>query len=354
MPHYILAVNPGSTSTKIGLFCDDAPIFTQTIEHDHNEIAQYPNIASQKDMRKNLVISALEEQGYSPGQLSAVVGRGGLFPPINTGGYIVTQKLKQMIINEEGVSPHASNLGALIADEIAAPIGIPAYIYDAVSAGHLPEHAKITGFPEIERQSFSHVLNCRAMAINYANSIDSNYDEMNFIIAHLGGGISIGAHKKGKIVDSIGDDYGTFSPERAGGAPLLNFLELCFDEKYTKKDIMKKIRGMGGLKAHLGTPDVREIEQMIEDGNERAKLILEAMCYNTAKNIASLLPALDGKCDAVILTGGVAKSKFVTEKIADALSFIGKIKILPGEYELEALAQGGLRLVMGLEHPSEI
>ena len=354
MPHYILAVNPGSTSTKIGLFCDDVPVFTESIEHDHNEIAKFPNIASQKDLRKELVLSALAAHGYSPNQLSTVVGRGGLFPPVNTGGYIVTEKLKQMIINEEGVSPHASNLGALIADEIAAPVGIPAYIYDAVSAGHLPEYAKITGFPEIKRQSFSHVLNCRAVAINYANSIGRNYDEMNFIIAHLGGGISFGAHKQGKIVDSIGDDYGTFSPERSGTAPLLEFIELCFDEKYTKKDIMKKIRGMGGLKAHLGTPDVRIIEEMIEKGDEKAKLILEAMCYNVAKNISSLMPALGGKCDAVILTGGVAKSKFVTKKIAETVSFIGEVKILPGEYELEALAEGGLRLVKGLENPSEI
>ena len=354
MPHYILAVNPGSTSTKIGLFCDNEPVFTENIEHDHNEIAKYPSIASQKDTRKELVLSALEGHGFSPNQLSAVVGRGGLFPPVNTGGYVVTEKLKQMIINEEGVSPHASNLGALIADDIAAPLGLPAYIYDAVSAGHLPEYAKITGFPDITRQSFSHVLNCRAVAIHYANSIGKNYDEMNFIIAHLGGGISIGAHKMGKIVDSIGDDYGTFSPERSGTAPLLEFIELCFDERYTKKDIMKKVRGMGGLKAHLGTPDVRIIEEKIENGDNHAKLILEAMCYNTAKSIASLMPALGGKCDAVILTGGIANSKFVSEKIAEAVNFIGKVKIIPGEYELEALAEGALRLVTGLEIPSEI
>jgi len=354
MPHYILAINPGSTSTKIGLFLDDVPVFTQTIEHDHNEIAKFPNIAAQKDMRKELVLSVLDSHGFSPSQLSAVVGRGGLFPPMKTGGYIVTEKMKNMIINEKGVSPHASNLGALLADEIASPVGIPAYIYDAVSAGNLPEYAKITGFPEIKRQSFSHVLNCRAVAINYANSIGRKYEDMNFIIAHLGGGISLGAHKKGEIVDSIGDDYGTFSPERSGGAPLLEFTQLCFDKGYTKKDIMKKIRGMGGLKAHLGTPDVREIEDMIKSGNAHAELVLEAMCYNIAKNISSLMPALAGNCDALILTGGVAKSKLVTDKITKDVSFMGNIQILPGEYELEALAEGGLRLIKGMEKASEL
>ncbi|MDR1704825.1 MAG: butyrate kinase [Clostridiales bacterium] len=355
MRHLILAINPGSISTKIGLYRDEDPVFTRTIEHDHAEILKFPSIPSQKEMRMALVLETLKQEGYGPEQLSGVVGRGGLLPPMETGGYLVNQAMLDMIINEApGVSPHASNLGALLADGVAKLAGLPAYIYDAVSAGRLPEIATVTGFPEITRRSFSHVLNCRAQGIQYAKGIGKRFEDVNLIIAHLGGGVSLGVYEKGQLVDSVADDYHSFSPERSGGVPLLDFTDFCFDRGLTKKDVIRRIRGNAGLKAHLGTADCREAEKRMENGDDKARLVLTAMCYNIAKSICSLLPALAGKCDAVILTGGIAKSAFVTAEITKRVNSIAPVAVLPGEYELEALAAGCLRIITGLEEAHEI
>lgn len=349
MAHLILAVNPGSTSTKIGLFSDNEPVFIETVEHDHKELEEYSSVVAQRQMRSRIVEELLLKHEISPEMLSAAVGRGGLLPPVKTGGYLVNEEMIDRILNERGVSPHASNLGALIAHDIAQKAKIKAYIYDAVSASDIRPVAQITGFPEIKRESFSHVLNCRANAIEYAKSLGKAYEEMNFIVAHLGGGVSISAHQRGAIIDSVGDDFGCFSPERSGSVPLLDFAELCYSGQFTKMEIQKRIRGLGGLKAYFGTPDVRQIEKMALEGDEKAELILSAMCYTIAKSIGSLAPVLKGKCDAVILTGGIARSKFITDKIAEMVSFIGKVVIKPGEYELEALAAGALRIIKGEE-----
>jgi butyrate kinase len=355
MPHLILAINPGSMSTKIGLYKDEEPVFTKTIEHDHAEIIKFPNIPSQKEMRMALVLETLRNEGYEPRDLSGVVGRGGLLPPMETGGYLVNKKMLDMIINEApGVSPHASNLGALLADGVARLAGLPAYIYDAVSAGYLPEIAAVTGFPEITRSSFSHVLNCRAQAMQYAKSIDKRFEDLNLIIAHLGGGVSLGAYQKGRLVDSIPDDYYSFSPERSGGVPLLRFVDFCYDSGLSKNDAIRRIRGNAGLKAHLGTADCREAERMIAEGDEKARLVLTAMCYNIAKSICSLAPALMGDVSAVILTGGIAKSGFVTREISKRVEFLAPVAVLPGEYELEALAAGCLRIITGREAAHEM
>lgn len=349
MHHLILAVNPGSTSTKIGLFSDNEPIFTETVEHEHKDLEQYPSIVSQRQMRSRIAEELLMKHEISPSMLSAAVGRGGLLPPLKTGGYLVNDKMIDMIVNEKGVSPHASNLGALIAYDIAGKAKVQAFIYDAVSASDICPVAQITGFPEIKRNSFSHVLNCRANAIAYAKSLGRAYEDMNLIVAHLGGGVSVTAHQKGEIIDTVGDDFGCFSPERSGSAPLLDFIELCYSGAFTKKEMQKKVRGQGGLKAYFDTPDVRTIEKMALEGNKKAELILNAMCYTIGKSIGSLAPTLKGKCDAVILTGGIARSKFITDKIAEMVSFIGKVVIMPGEYELEALAAGALRIIKGEE-----
>ena len=353
MSHLILAINPGSTSTKIGLFKDEEPVFMENIEHDREELLAFADLPAQKHFRLQFVIEALKTHGYKPEQLSATVGRGGLLPVIETGGYKVNDKMKDWVTHSRG-GAHASNLGSLLADLVAQEAGCDAYIYDAVSAGILPEITALTGFPEITRKSLSHVLNSRAQSIQYAKKIGRNFEELNLIIAHLGGGVSLSAYEKGKMADSVGDDLGPFSPERAGGAPLLDFVDFCFDSGLGKKELQKRIRGNGGMAAHLGTTDIRLIEEMIEKGDKKAEALLSAMCYNIAKAIGSLATVLKGDVDAVILTGGVAKSKGVTGEISERVKFIAHVEIMPGEYELEALAAGCLRIITGLETAREL
>lgn len=352
MSHLILAINPGSTSTKIGLFKDDEPIFMETISHGREELAQFSDLPGQKHFRLQLVLNALESHGYEPQLLSAVIGRGGLLPPIEAGGYKVNEKMKDWVTKGLG-GVHASNLGALLADLVAEEAGCNAYIYDAVSAGFLPEVASITGFPEIERKSLSHVLNSRAQSMQYAKTVGKNFEDLNLIIAHLGGGVSLSAYEKGKFVDSIGDDIGPFSPERAGGAPLIDFVDFCIDSNLSKSELKKRIRGNGGMVAHLGTADVRTAEELMSVGDKRAADVLGAMCYNIAKAIGSLSTVLCGNIDAIIITGGIAKSEFVTNSISERVKFIAPVAIMPGEYELEALAAGGLRIVTGVENANE-
>ncbi|MCL2618922.1 MAG: butyrate kinase [Defluviitaleaceae bacterium] len=354
MAHTILAVNPGSTSTKFGLFKDETPVFTKTIEHDHAEIQQFPTIPAQKDFRLGFIMESLAEEGVRVEDITGVVGIGGLLPPIETGGYRVNQKMVDMIINEDGVSPHASNLGAILADLIAKRAGCEAYIYDAVSAGILPPVAKVTGFPEIERRSLSHVLNSRAQSIQYAKEVGKSFDELNLIICHIGGGVSLSVYEKGKLVDSFGDDLGPFSSERAGGVPLMDFVDFVFDSGLGKKDLQRRIRGGGGLKAHLGTASQKDAEAMIAQGDKRAELVVDAMCYGVAKSIGALATVVSGKCDAIILTGGITRSQLVSSTIKSRVEFIAPVKIMPGEYELEALASGCLRIITGLEQAHEM
>jgi len=340
---------------KLGLFRDEEPIFTKTIEHDHAEIQKFPTIPSQKDFRLKFVLESLEEENVKVEDLTGVVGIGGLLPPIEAGGYRVTQKMIDMLVNEApGVSAHASNLGAILADLMAKRAGCEAFIYDAVSAGILPDIAKVTGFPEIERRSLSHVLNMRAQSIQYAKKTGKRFEDLNLIIAHLGGGVSLAVYENGKLADSIGDDLGPFSSERAGGAPLMDFVDFCYDNELSKKDAQRRIRGGGGVKAHLGTASLKEAEAMIVQGDERAKLVVEAMCYGVAKGIAVMATAVKGKCDGIILTGGITHSQRVSGLIKERIEFIAPVTVMPGEYELEALAAGCLRIITGQEEAREI
>ncbi|MCL1995196.1 MAG: butyrate kinase [Defluviitaleaceae bacterium] len=352
--HTILAINPGSTSTKIGIFKNETPIFITTIEHDHEQIQQFPTISSQKDFRLQFVLEALKAQQIEIETLTGVVGIGGLLPPIETGGYRVTKKMVDMIENEEGVSPHASNLGAILANLLAERADCQAFIYDAVSAGILPDVARVTGIPEINRRSLSHTLNSRAQSIQYAKSINKPFEELNLVVAHLGGGVSLSLYKQGRLADSVGDDLGPFSSERAGTVPLMDFVDFIYNNDLSKKDAQKRIRGGGGLKAHLGTASLKEAEDMVAAGDKKAALIVEAMCYGVSKSIGSLAAAAKGNIDAIILTGGMMNSKVVSEKISDHVSFIAPVKIMPGEYELEALAGGCLRIITGQETANEI
>jgi butyrate kinase len=344
-----LIINPGSTSTKLALYEDKEKIVQENVEHDAAQMQQFDSIADQIPFRMGIIRDFMARNSIQEKDLSAVMGRGGLVFGLKTGGYEVNDDLCEALVNDRLSQPHASNLGGLLARELARPLGIPAYIYDAVTGGELTEVAKITGIRDIERRSFCHVLNSRAMAIRYAQENDLDYNKLNLIVAHLGGGISASVHAQGRIIDSIGDDDGQFSPERSGSVPSLELIRLCFSGDYTKADMVKKVRGKGGLFAHLGTSDCRVIEKMIKDGDQHADLVFQAQAYQIAKGIGLLSIVLKGKCDAIILTGGVARSQMLTDRIKEYVSFIAPVAVLPGENEMEALALGGLRLLSGEE-----
>jgi butyrate kinase len=344
MAYRILSINPGSTSTKVAVFADTKPLFAKTIDHPVEETERFDT--DQFETRRDYVIKTLEENGIKQSGLAAVVGRGGMLPPVKSGGYRVNRKMLDDLRN---AAPHASNLGAFIAYSIAEPLDIPAYIYDAVSTDELYNVAKITGIPEIRRQSFAHVLNSKAMARKAAEQLGGAYQSMNFIVAHIGGGISITAHEKGRIVDTITDDAGPFSPERSGSVPLNYIVTLCYGGKYTQKEFMDKLKKNSGLKAYLHTNDCRNIEQMIAGGNELAKQMYEAQAYQIAKGIGEMAPPLCGKIDAVILTGGMAYSKYITTEINRRVEYLGTVIVLPGENEMESLTLGALRILRGEE-----
>ena len=344
-----LIINPGSTSTKLALYEDKEKVVQENVEHDAAQMQQFDSIADQIPFRMGIIRDFMARNSIQEKDLSAVMGRGGLVFGLKTGGYEVNDDLCEALVNDRLSQPHASNLGGLLARELARPLGIPAYIYDAVTGGELTEVAKITGIRDIERRSFCHVLNSRAMAIRYAQENGLDYNKLNLIVAHLGGGISASVHAQGRIIDSIGDDDGQFSPERSGSVPSLELIRLCFSGDYTKADMVKKVRGKGGLFAHLGTSDCRVIEKMIKDGDQHADLVFQAQAYQIAKGIGLLSIVLKGKCDAIILTGGVARSQMLTDRIKEYVSFIAPVAVLPGENEMEALALGGLRLLSGEE-----
>jgi len=346
--YLILAVNPGSTSTKIALYQNEQEIYVKNIEHSTAELSQFKAVIEQYEMRKEAVLSALSGYGFDVKRLSAVVGRGGLLPPVRSGAYEVNEEMLDRLINRPVVE-HASNLGAVIASEIARPLGIPAYIYDPVAVDELEPVARITGLPEIKRRSLSHVLNMRAVAIKTAQKTGKSYFKSTYIVAHLGGGISLSVHKDGKMVDIVSDDEGPFSPERAGRIPGGQLAELCYSGKYDLKNMMKKFRGNGGLVAHLGTNKALEVEERIAQGDEEAKQVYNAMAYQIAKSIGELATVVKGKVDRIVITGGIAYSRMITDWVKERVEFIAPVEIVPGENELESLALGVLRVLRGEE-----
>lgn len=348
----ILAINPGSTSTKIALYEDEKEILVKNLDHASEEIEMYEKIVDQFQMRKEVVLSFLKENGYDVNTLNAVVGRGGMLPPVKSGAYIVNDLMVDRLTNRPIVE-HASNLGALIAYEIAGQVKIPAYIYDSVKVDELSDVARISGMPLIPRTSTSHVLNSRAIAMKVAKKYNKNYSDMNLIVTHMGGGVSVNVHEKGQMIDMIPDDEGPFSPERSGRVQQRALIDLCFSGKYSYKEIKKMQSGNGGLKAYLNTVDAREVEKMINEGNEGAKIIYEAMAYQIAKGIGELSTVLKGKVDAIILTGGIAYSKMMTGWIKERVEFIAPIEIMPGENEMESLSLGVLRVLRGEEKARE-
>lgn len=348
MSYEILAINPGSTSTKLALYKDGKKILSETLDHSVEEIEKYERVQDQFEMRREAVLSFLKDNNFDVKQLSAVVGRGGLLPPVQSGAYEVNEVMVDRLKNNPIVE-HASNLGALIAYEIAKPLNILACIYDSVAVDEMNDIARISGMPDIPRVSFSHALNSRAMAIKVAKNYGKEYKDMNFVVAHLGGGISLSVHKKGKMVDIISDDEGPFSPERAGRVPCKKLIDLCYSGKFDKRTMHKKLRGKGGISAYLNTLDAREVEKMIEDGNEEARLVYEAMAYQIAKGIGDLATVVEGDVDAIIITGGIAYSEMITSWITKRVKFIAPVEIMPGENELESLALGALRVLKGEE-----
>lgn len=339
-----LIINPGSTSTKMAVYRDEEKLVQENVTHDATQLAQFPKIIDQIPMRLELIRDFLQRHELDFRSLSAVMGRGGLLPGLKAGGYQMNDDL-ETALGSDLSSPHASNLGGILAYEIAKPLGIPAYIYDAVTSAELPHMARITGNPHIYRNSFCHALNARAQAIRYAQKIGKDYRQLHLIVVHLGGGISLSAHADGRIVETIGDDEGPFSPERMGSVPALELIRLCYCGKYAQADMKKMVRGGGGMIAHLGTSDARVILQRIAEGDEKAREILEAQAYQVAKGVGLLAASQKGKCDAIILTGGMAYAQKLTDRIEEYVRFIAPVVVLPGENEMEALALGGLRLL---------
>ena len=343
-----LIINPGSTSTKLALYRGEEKIVQEDVTHDANELAKYKDIVDQVPLRRAFIQDFLKRHNVDEKELSCVMGRGGLLPGLKAGGYRMNEDLK-IALGGDLSSPHASNIGGILAYEIAQPLGIPSYIYDAVTSAELPRLARLTGTPDVYRNSFCHALNSRAQAIRYAGQVGKEYKDLRLIVAHLGGGISLSVHQDGRIVETIGDDEGPFSPERAGSIPALELIKMCFSGKYTQADLKKMMRGKGGMMAYLGTSDARVIEKMIADGDEKAKEIYEAQAYQVAKGVGLLSATMKGQVDAIILTGGMAYSKTLTGWISEYISYIAPVVVLAGENEMEALAFGGLRLLDGKE-----
>ncbi len=344
-----LIINPGSTSTKLAIFMGTQKLVQNNLEHDADVLKQFDKIADQLEYRLEEVREFLKEQGYGVNDFDAIVGRGGLVYGIGGEGYEVDDALVEALSNTELCSQHASNLGGLIGKRLADEGGIKAYIYDAVMGSYLSDVARLTGFPEFKRQPTCHVLNSRAMAMKYCENNGIEYSQNNFIVAHIGGGSSMSAHRQGKIIDIVADDEGPMSPERSGGTQLLSLMEFFEKSGMSVKDFKKRIRGKGGLLAYLGTTDGRKIEALYNEGDEKAKLVYDAMAYQISKYIGWLAPVLNGEVNAIIITGGLAHSKILTDMVIPRVSFIAPVTVMPGECEMEALAGGGLRILSGEE-----
>ncbi len=346
----ILTVNPGSTSTKIALFSDEDEVFSTTLRHSDDELATYRKITDQFPFRKALIVSALQDHGIELSSIDAVVGRGGLVKPIPSGVYEMNEALVRDL-TDAPLGEHASNLGGLIALDLAREIGhdARAFIADPVVVDELAEVARVSGHPDFPRISIFHALNHKAIARTYARSVGKSYEELNLIVAHLGGGVSVGAHERGRVVDVNNALYGEgpFSPERVGTLPARPLADRCFSGKYNHEEVKKMIAGRGGLVAHLGTNDMRAVRERAAAGDAHAKLIADAMAYAVAKEIGAMAAVLAGRVDAILLTGGVVHGEMTCEYIRERVGFIAPVHCYPGEDEMEALAANGLAVLSG-------
>ena len=354
MPFQILTINPGSTSTKLAVFEDAREVLGRNLSHSSEELAQFRNIIDQFEYRLAKISDFLGEEKRAIGDFAAIVGRGGLLKPMASGTYRVNDAILDDLRNCRN-GAHASNLGALLAARLAAEAGCPAFIVDPVVVDELDPLARITGCPDIEKISIFHALNQKAVAKRFAKSQGRPYEALNLIVAHLGGGISVGCHRQGRIVEvnNALDGNGPFSPERAGTLPAGQFAKLIARENLSPDAVAKMLAGKGGLVAHLGSNDAREVEKRIAGGDARAKLVYDAMIYQVACSIGAAAIPVCGKVDAIVLTGGIAYSEYLTSRIADYVRFIAPVTVLPGEDEMLALAEGALRVLSGEETARE-
>lgn len=346
---HILVVNPGSTSTKVALYGNETPLLQDTLRYDAAELAPFPHIADQYAFRRDSVLRWLEQNGVALASLSAMVGRGGLLRPLESGTYRINAAMLEDMRNP-GPREHAANLGVLIAQEIADRAGVPAFTVDPVAVDEFDDIARISGLAEIRRQSLSHALNIKAVARRAAADMGRRYQEMNMVVAHLGGGISVTAHRQGRMVDvNNALDAGPFSPERSGTLPLTDLIELCYSGRFSKEALKKHLVGEGGLVSHLGTNSTIEVEKRIAAGDKKALLVSQAMAYQIAKEIGAMATVLYGQVDAIVLTGGVAHWKDLVEWVRARVAFIAPVVVHPGEDEMLALAEGALRVLRGEE-----
>lgn len=348
----VLAINPGGTSTKIGYFSDNQLVFKKTIEHDGEELKKFSRVNDQLEMRTQKIIDELEKRQIKLNTVSAVVGRGGVLPPLQAGAYAVNPTMVDYLLHKVKLE-HAANLGGILAEKIAriCDPGARAFIYDGETLDQLKPLARYSGVKLIKRESLGHILNGRAVARRVAEQLGSEYDKLNFVVAHMGGGTSLNAHEKGRVVDVIADDEGPCSVERSGSLALKHVIRLCYEK--TKSDVHTLLRVNGGLKSYLGTNDGREIEKKIQAGDMAAQEAYEALAYQVSKAIGDMAVALNGKVDGIILTGGLAHSAMITEWIRQRVSFIAPVYLVPGEFELEALAEGTWRVLTGRENVHE-
>jgi butyrate kinase len=355
--HRLLVINPGSTSTKVAVFQDEQPLFVETLRHQTQELGSYAHVLDQYDFRLAAVLEFLQSTEIVLASLSAVVGRGGLLQPVPSGTYLVNEVMIAELQSRDKEREHASSLGALLSSDLAQRAGLPAYIVDPVCVDEFDDIARVSGLPDIARRSLSHALNLKAVARRAAAELGTTYTELNLVVVHLGGGISVTAHRRGRMVDvnQALDGSGPFAPERAGGLPVGDVVRMCFgvgsfaglDLSY--EEMFKKLAGQGGLVAHLGTNSAIEVERRIESGDKHALLIYEAMSYQIAKEIGAMSTVLNGDVDAVVITGGVAHSDMLVAWIKKRVEWIAPIRVYPGEDELLALAQGALRVLRGEE-----
>ncbi|MDV4149233.1 butyrate kinase [Clostridium sp. AL.422] len=354
MSDNLLIINPGSTSTKIGVFKGEKELFQETLRHSSEEIAKYETIFAQMDFRKDIILNVLKEKNFDLNSLVAVVGRGGMLKPMESGTYMVNDKmLEDLKIGVQG--QHASNLGGMLANKIAGELNIPAFIVDPVVVDELDDVARVSGVPELPRVSKFHALNQKAVAKRYAKENGVKYTDLNIIVVHMGGGVSVGAHKNGRVIDvnNALDGEGPFSPERAGTVPVGELIKMCYSGKLTEREVYNKIVGKGGYVAYLNTNDARDVEKLVNEGDKQANLYFDAFIYQVSKTVGEMATVLKGNVDRIILTGGIAYSEKVIEELKNRIGWIAEITVYPGEDELLALAQGALRVLQGEEEAKE-
>jgi butyrate kinase len=351
----ILVINPGSTSTKVALYENEEPLHSETIAHPHEDIAAFPHIPDQHEYRLDAVSSFLARHEVALESLDTVVARGGILRPLPSGTYRINQRMLDELSRPDTERDHVSNLAPLIARRVADDAAVPAFVVDPVCVDEFEPLARVSGLPQVERRSLSHALSLKSAGRRVAGDLGRRYEELNLVIAHMGGGISVSAHRHGRMVDvnQALDGTGPFSPERVGGLPIGDVMRMAFSGEYTYQELFRRFTRQGGLLAHLGTNDAREVEGRIARGDEHACLIYGAMAYQIAKEIGLMSTVLCGQVDAIVLTGNLAYSSMLVSWILERVEWISPVHVYPGQDEMLSLAQGALRVLRGEEEAKD-